>query len=63
MLKSVKFLFGNVFCWRNRKGIAVEALMWIIISIAVLAILMLVIFVLRGQGESIIDRIKGLFRS
>jgi hypothetical protein len=46
----------------NKKGIAVESLMWIIISVAVLAILMLAIFVFKGQGDSIIDKIKGLFR-
>ncbi|NCN86591.1 hypothetical protein GW932_02060 [archaeon] len=49
------------FC-KNKKGIISEALPWIIISIAVLVILMLTIFVLKGKGVSVLDKLKGLFR-
>jgi len=47
---------------KNRKGIVSEALPWIMISIAILAILMVGIFIMRGEGVSIIDKIKGLFK-
>ena len=46
----------------NKKGIVSEALPWIIISLGILAILMISIFVLKGKGESIIDKVGGLFR-
>ena len=46
----------------KKRGIASEALPWIIIAIAVLVILMLTIFVLKGKGTSIIDNFGGLFR-
>lgn len=47
---------------KEKKGIVNEALPWIIISIAILAILMISIFVLREKGVSLIDKFKGLFR-
>jgi hypothetical protein len=46
----------------NKKGIISEYLPWMLIAIAVLAILMITIFVLRGKGFSLIDKIKDLFR-
>jgi hypothetical protein len=56
MIKSVdKFL-------SNKKGIASEALPWILISIAILVILMLTIFILKGKGIILIDQLKGIFR-
>jgi len=48
---------------RNVKGIVSEYLPWILIAIAVLAIVLVSIFVLKGKGISLIDKIKGLFRS
>lgn len=47
---------------KMKKGIVSEALPWIIISLAILAILMISIFVFRGKGESLIDSIGGLFK-
>lgn len=46
----------------NKKGIAAEALPWIIIAIAILAILMVGIFVFKEKGVSVIDKLKDLLR-
>jgi len=45
---------------RGKRGIVSEFLPWLLIAIAVLVILMITIFVLKGQGTSLIDKIKGL---
>ena len=47
----------------KKRGVISEYLPWILIAIAVLAIVMIVIFILKGQGVSLIDKIKTLFRS
>ena len=47
---------------RGKKGIISDYLPWILIAIAVLVILMITIFLLKGQGGSLIDQIKNLFR-
>ncbi|MDD5700265.1 MAG: hypothetical protein PHH00_03715 [Candidatus Nanoarchaeia archaeon] len=47
---------------RFKRGIVSEFLPWLLIAIAVLVILMITIFVLKGQGISLIDKIKGIFR-
>ena len=44
-----------------RKGIVSEYLPWIIIAIAVLVVLLVAAFFLRGQGINLIDKIKGIF--
>ncbi len=46
---------------RGKKGIIADYLPWLIIALAVLVIVAVAIFLLRGQGESLIDKIKGLF--
>ena len=46
----------------GKKGIVSEYLPWILISLAILAVLMISIFLLKGKGLSIIDGLKGLFR-
>ena len=46
----------------NKRGIVTEYLPWILIALAVLAILMITIFVLKGEGTSMIDQIKNLFK-
>ena len=46
---------------RDKRGIASEYLPWLLIGIAVLAIVMITIFLLKDQGISFIDKIKGLF--
>ena len=49
--------------WRNgKRGIVTEYLPWLLIALAVLVILMISIFILRGQGILLIDKIKALFR-
>jgi len=47
---------------RGKKGIISDYLPWILIAVAVLVILMITIFLLKGQGVSLIDQIKNLFR-
>lgn len=46
----------------DKKGIITEYLPWLLISLAVLAIVMITIFLLRQEGISLIDKIKDLFR-
>ena len=45
----------------KKKGVISEYLPWLLIAIAVLAILMITIFLLRGKGISLIDTVKNLF--
>ena len=45
----------------KKKGVISEYLPWLLIAIAVLAILMITIFLLREKGISLIDKIKNLF--
>ena len=46
----------------KKKGIVSEYLPWILIAVAVLVIVLLSIFLLKGKGISLIDKLKGLFR-
>ena len=46
----------------RKRGIITEYLPWLLIGLAVLAILMITIFVLKEQGTSLIDKIKDLFK-
>jgi len=57
--KNKRFSYYNFFP-KNRKAIISEYLPWLLIAIAVLAILMITIFLLKGQGVSLIDKIKEL---
>lgn len=45
----------------DKKGIVSEYLPWVLISIAVLVVLMVAIFVLKGKGLSALDSLKNLF--
>lgn len=45
----------------NRRGVISEYLPWLLIAIAVLAIVMVAIFVLKDKGIYLIDQIKDLF--
>ncbi|GAH12481.1 unnamed protein product [marine sediment metagenome] len=47
---------------RGKRGIISDYLPWILIAVAVLVILMITIFLLKGKGTSLIDTIKNLFR-
>lgn len=44
----------------SRRGIVSEFLPWLLIAVAVLVILMITIFILRGQGVSLVDKIKNI---
>tara|TARA_Y100000034_G_scaffold42057_1_gene51625 strand:+ start:4885 stop:5034 length:150 start_codon:yes stop_codon:yes gene_type:complete len=45
----------------KKRGIISDYLPWLLIAIAVLAIVMVSIFLLKDKGISLIDRIKDLF--
>jgi len=46
---------------KNKKAIISEYLPWLLIGLAVLAILVITIFLLKEKGVSLIDQIKTLF--
>lgn len=46
---------------KNKRGIVADYLPWVLIAVAVLAIMVLTIFILKGKGISLIDKIKDLF--
>ncbi|MCK4647878.1 hypothetical protein KAT24_03050 [Candidatus Pacearchaeota archaeon] len=58
--KKKNFFFDN-FLKKNRKGVISEYLPWLLIALAVLAILMITIFLLQGKGISLVDKIKNFF--
>ena len=45
----------------KKRGIVSSYLPWILIAVAILAIVMLTIFALKNQGVNLIDQIKDLF--
>jgi len=45
----------------NKRGIISDYIPWMIIAVAVLAILTISIFVLKEKGMSAIDQIKNIF--
>ncbi|MEK6760329.1 MAG: hypothetical protein AABX93_00210 [Nanoarchaeota archaeon] len=47
----------------KKKGVVADYLPWLIIGIAVLAIMLFAIFLLREKGISLIDQLKNLFRA
>ncbi len=46
----------------GKRGIVSEALPWILIAIALLAIMMVSILLFKDKGVSAIDSIKNMFR-
>ncbi len=46
----------------KKRGVITDYLPWLLIGLAVLAILVLSAYLLRGQGSSLIDSIKNLVR-
>jgi len=46
----------------RKRGLVTEYLPWLLISLAVLAVLMITIFFLKQEGTSLIDKIKDLFK-
>jgi hypothetical protein len=47
----------------SKKGIVADYLPWLIIGVAVLAIMTIAIFLIRERGISLIDQLKNLFRA
>ncbi|MEK6741723.1 MAG: hypothetical protein AABX68_00885 [Nanoarchaeota archaeon] len=47
---------------RDIKAIISDYLPWLLMAVAILVILMITIFVLKGKGVSLIDNIKSIFR-
>ena len=46
----------------KKKGVITEYLPWLLIAIAVLVVIVIAIVFMKGQGVSLIDKIKDLFR-
>ncbi len=46
----------------NKKGVISEYLPWIIIALVLLTIVMISVFFLKGEGTSLVDQIKNIFR-
>jgi hypothetical protein len=47
---------------KNKKGLISEYLPWLLIGLAILAVLLLSILLFKGTGFDLIDRIKNIFR-
>lgn len=47
---------------KSKRGVISEYLPWILIAVAVLAILMITVFILRERGISLVDQIKDILR-
>ncbi len=50
------------FSPKNHRGVISEYLPWLLIAIAILAIVMISIFIMKGKGLEFIDKIKNIFR-
>lgn len=46
---------------KGKRGIVSEYLPWILIAVAVLVVLMLAIFYMKGSGDSFLSAFKNLF--
>ena len=46
----------------RKRGIVADYLPWLLLAIAILAILMVTILVLKDKGISLIDAVKNIFR-
>ena len=56
-------IINNVMKRGNKKrGIISEYLPWLLIGIAVLVVIMISIFLLKGKGLEFIDSIKNIFK-
>ncbi len=47
---------------KRKRGVIADYLPWILIAVAVLVILMITIFILKGRGISLIDNLKNILR-
>lgn len=62
MKKTGIYIPSFSFYKKMKKGVVTEYLPWLLISLAVLAIVMVTIFFLKQEGTSLIDKIKDIFR-
>ena len=46
----------------KKKGVVADYLPWLLIGIALLAIVLITIFLLKEKGFSLVDKIKNLWR-
>ncbi len=46
----------------KKNGVVTDYLPWLLIGIAILVLVMASVFVMKGQGFSLIDKIKDLLR-
>jgi len=46
----------------GKKGVISDYLPWLLIGLAVLAIILIAVFVMKEQGVSLIETIKNLFK-
>jgi len=46
----------------GKKGVVSSYLPWLLIAIAILAVVMITIFLLKERGFSLIDKLQDLFR-
>jgi len=46
----------------QKKGIVADYLPWLIIGLAILVIILISIFVLKGKGFALVDQLKNLFK-
>jgi len=46
----------------KKRGIVSEYLPWLILAVVILTVVMIIIFSLKDQGFTLIDKIKDLFR-
>jgi Na+/H+ antiporter NhaC len=47
---------------RGRRGVVTDYLPWLLIGIAVLAIILIAIWSMKSQGISLIDKIKNILK-
>jgi len=64
--KSCNPTIGNrqkgINFFKNCKGIVSDYLPWLLLAVIALVIFMISIFVISGEGNSLLDKIKNLFR-
>jgi hypothetical protein len=46
----------------KKRAVISDYLPWLLIAVATLAIILIAVFFMKEQGESVIDKIKNLFR-
>ncbi len=61
-LRAGHEIFSTKIFTKGKRGIISGYLPWILIAVAILAIIMITIFLLKGQGFSLIDKLKDLFK-